>query len=87
MKLMNNVKASQRIAELEIALAHSHQEYMESLNVRDNLEDMVKDLRAACDQKQEIINADTHIRKDDTARIAELEAEECSSAMRRTQSW
>ena len=66
---------NQRIAELEIELANSHQEYMESLNVRDNLEDMVKDLRAACDQKQEIINADTHIRKDDTARIAELEAE------------
>jgi len=39
------------------------------------LEDMVKDLRAACDQKQEIINADTHIRKDHTARTAALEAE------------
>jgi len=67
--------ANERIAELEIESANWHQEYMESLNVRDYLEDMVKDLRAACDQKQEIINADTHIRKDDTARIAELEAE------------
>jgi len=28
------------------------------------LEDMVKDLRSACDQKQEIINAETHLHKE-----------------------
>ena len=37
------------------------------------LDDMVKDLRAACSQKQEIIDAGENIRKQDADRIAELE--------------